>query len=79
MRKLSGQQYNTDTVLLAGIFDRLSWLSWTKTKDAQKGMNQPKSIMSMFTRTEKENKGFESGEDFMKERQRILSSLKGGE
>lgn len=68
-----------DTLLLSGILDRLSWLSWTKTKDAQKGMNQPKPIMSMFIKTEKENTGFESGEDFMKERERILSSLKGGE
>ena len=33
----------------------------------------------MTVNTEKENKGFESGEDFMKERERILSSLKGGE
>ncbi len=77
--KLSGQQHSTDTVLLSGIFDRLSWLSWTKTKDAQKGINQPKPIMSMFVNVEKDSKGFESGEDFMKERDRIVGSLKGGE
>lgn len=77
--KLSGQHYSTDTILLSGIFDRLNWLSWTKTQDAQKGINKPKSIMEMFTNTEKENKGFESGEDFIKERQRIISSLEGGE
>lgn len=79
MKKISGQQYNTDTFLLAGILDRLSWLSWAKTKDAQKGINQPKPIMSMLVKTEKENKGFETGEDFTRERERILSSLKGGE
>ena len=79
MKKISGQQHNTETVLLSGIFDRLSWLTWTKTKDAQKGINQPKPIMSMFINVDKENKGFESGEDFTKERQRILNEIQGGE
>jgi len=76
---LSGQQYGTDTVLLSGILDRLSWLSWTKTKDAQKGVNQPKSIMAMFVKSQKEPDGFESGEDFIKERERIIRDIKGGE
>lgn len=79
MMKLSGQNHNAEKILLSGIFDRLSWLSWTKTKDAQNGINQPKSIMEMLMNTEKETKGFETGEDFVKERNRILSSLKGGE
>ncbi len=33
----------------------------------------------MFVNVEKDSKGFESGEDFMKERDRIVGSLKGGE
>lgn len=77
--EISGQKHRVETMLLSGIFDKLSWLTWTKTKDAQKGINQPKSIMSMFTKVEKENKDFETGEDFIKERNNILSSLKGGE
>ena len=77
---LSDNHYKADTILLSGIFDRLSWLSWTKTKDAQKGINQPKSIMAMFTKTEKESNGFDSGEDFMRERQRIIEeNTQGGE
>jgi len=76
---ISGQQHGTDTILLSGIFDKLSWLAWAKTKDAQKGINQPKSIMEMFLHVEKETIGFESGEDFMRERQRILEEKQGGE
>lgn len=76
MMELSGQKQSMETILLSGIFDKLSWLAWTKTQDAQKGINQPKSIMSMFHKTEKETKGFDSGEDFIRERNKIISSLK---
>ena len=74
--ELSGQKQGIETMLLSGIFDKLSWLAWTKTKDAQKGINQPKSIMQTFHQKEKETKGFDSGEDFIKERNKIISSLK---
>lgn len=74
--ELSGQKQSMETILLSGIFDRLSWLAWTKTKDAQKGINQPKSIMATFHETDKENTCFETGEDFIKEREKIISSLK---
>lgn len=74
--ELSGQKQSIETILLSGIFDKLSWLAWTKTKDAQKGINQPKSIMATFHGTEKENECFDSGEDFIRERNKIISSLK---
>lgn len=74
--ELSGQKQSIETILLSGIFDRLSWLAWTKTKDAQKGINQPKSIMATFNKVENENECFDSGEDFIKEREKIISSLK---
>jgi len=76
---IAGQPYTVDTILLSGIFDKLSFLAWTKTQDAQKGINQPKSIMAMFISVEKETTAFESGEDFMRERQRILEEKQGGE
>lgn len=76
MKEISGQKQNIDTILMSGIFDKLSWIAWAKTEDAQKGINRPKSIMDIFSGAEKENKGFESGEDFMKERNKIISSLK---
>ena len=77
--ELSRQKQSIETVLLSGIFDRLSWLAWTKTKDAQKGINQPKSIMATFNKVENENECFDSGEDFMKTRDGIIGSLEGGE
>lgn len=76
MMELSGQSQSMETMLLSGIFDRLSWIAWTKTKDAQKGINQPKPIMATLYKSEKENQAFETGEDFIREREKIISSLK---
>lgn len=42
--KMSNQLVPFETMLLAGIYDRLSLLLWSKTKDAEKGRNMPKTI-----------------------------------
>ena len=67
--KMSENILSPNQFLLAGIQDRLSLLVYSKTKDAEKGKNYPKLILDSF-----ENKvdSFSSGEDFMKERERIM-------
>lgn len=75
--KLSNQKAKLDTLLLAGIFDRLGLLLWTKTKDGQKGTNKPKMVSALF-QDNKDNsdvKLFSDYSEFEKERQRII---KGG-
>ena len=64
--KLSGVTVTPDFLLLAKAVDLLGLLFWTKTEDAQKGINRPKSIVDMLTRTEKESDvlSFETAEDF---------------
>lgn len=71
--KMSDNILSPSQFLLAGIQDRLSLLVYTKTKDAEKGKNYPKLILD-----ELENKidSFSSGEDFMKERERIMKEGK---
>ncbi len=71
--KMSDNILNPNQLLLAGIQDRLSLLVYSKTKDAEKGKNYPKLILDSF-----ENKvdSFSSGEDFMKERERIMKEGK---
>ena len=63
-----------DTLLLASIVDRLSILVWFKTKDGQKGRNQPKSIVGSINKPvrEKEGMSFNTGEEFEKMRLKIL-------
>ncbi|KXT73199.1 Phage protein [Streptococcus sp. DD10] len=77
---MSGQRVAFDTMLWAGIFDRLSQLVWAKTKDAAKGRNQPKSILDSLTQQvkEREEMVFASGEEFEIYRQKLLEEM-GGE
>lgn len=77
--KLSGQFVPLDTLLLAGISDRLSNLVWFQTEDGQKGKNRPPSMVEMLTnkktKSDKNVVTFGSGEDF----DRLRSRLIGGE
>ena len=81
--KLSGQKIPLDTILLAGISDNLRLLLWTKTKDGQKNVNRPESILHKLSENnprEKEEVIFDSGEDFEKMRQKLLgNTIHGGE
>lgn len=78
MKMTESEMGLTDT-LLAGIFDRLSLLLYAQTADAQKGINYPKLIMSSITdKKDKPSQGFATGEDYEKERKRILQSIKKG-
>lgn len=72
-----GQTVSFRDQMLAGILDRLSWLAWTKTKDAQHhGKGAPEPILPKLLKIGKEEKqkvaGFETAEDFEKARRRIL-------
>lgn len=78
MKMTESEMGLTDT-LLAGIFDRLSLLVYAQTADAQKGINYPKLIMSSITdKKDKPSQGFATGEDYEKERKRILQTIKKG-
>lgn len=79
--KLNGMEVPFETMLLASAVDRLSTLVWQQTKDGMDGKNYPLSIVAMLTnaQTSKEKSNvttFATGEDFMKERERLLK--KGG-
>lgn len=73
--KLSGHKVDLETMLLARIADNLTTLVWFQTEDGQKGNNKPDSILDMLTGKTKqkdETVRFDSGEDFMKQRKRLL-------
>ena len=75
--KLSGAKVQPDILLLAEAIDRLGVLVWFKTEDGQKGINRPKSIVSMLTGEEKETDiiSFETGAEFDAEWQRITEGV----
>lgn len=70
--KLSGSKVSPEILLLAGIVDRLSLILWTKTKDAEKGWNRPKSILDELYNKESEVSAFTSGKEFEAERNRLI-------
>ena len=77
--QMSQQKAPFDTLLLAGVLDRLSILTWFKTKDGQKGNNRPISVVDKLIGEVKESKEmvFASGEDFEEMRQKILEKIGG--
>nr|DAN04145.1 MAG TPA: protein of unknown function (DUF5361) [Caudoviricetes sp.] len=67
--KLSGFKLHLDTLLLASIYDTLNILLWTKTKDALKNKNRPKSILSGIENTKSDEVvAYHSSEEFLKAR-----------
>ena len=77
--KLNGQNLPIDTLLLAGIQDRLSISLWFKTTDGQKGKNRPKLVTDIINKPKEKTDRkirFHSGEEFEKYRQQLFQ--KGG-
>lgn len=74
--KISGQLVPIDTLLLAGISDKLSTLVWFQTEDGQKGKNRPTSLINLLTNSKEESKKdvvvFDSGEDFVRTRNQLM-------
>lgn len=71
---MSGQRIKTDTMLAAGILDRLSVLIWQNTEDGHNGSNAPKSILSsILGETEKDTLSFDTGADFDRYRESLIN------
>lgn len=72
--KLFNQRVSHDTLLLASAVDRLTLLLWTKTKDGQKGVNRPKSIVDTLLGKVKESRqmAFHSSKEFEQMRKKLL-------
>ena len=75
--KMKDIEVPIETMLLAGIQDKLNVLIWQQTKDGMNGRNYPKSMVAMLTKSQQASKtsdliGFESSEDFLKEREKLL-------
>lgn len=73
-RKLSGQEMPLNTLLLAGIYDGISLLLWSKTKDGEKNRNRPKSLLKSLTqKPDSAVKAFRSPEEFERVRKKIMT------
>lgn len=78
MREISGVRWTFQELLLAGILDQLRVANWSRTKDARKKKNFPKSILEELLHPEQkpekdEIQTFNSGEEL----KRRLAELRG--
>ncbi len=72
---LTGRKVSLDRLLMASAVDALNLLVWSKTKDAQKHRNQPKSVFKMLTEEQDESEkllSFDSAEEFERKRRELL-------
>lgn len=76
---ISGSRYKTDTMLLAGIADRLSILAWQRTKDGQKGRNKPRMLIDEMTKKkQRENISYSTPEEYLAAREKIVERINNG-
>lgn len=78
---LSNQDLPLETLLLAGLHDKVSLLLWSKTKDAQNGENRPTSMLESLIRStakEQETIVFDTGKDFEQARNELLKNMAAG-
>lgn len=73
-RKLTGQKHTTETLLLSCIADSLRLLVWFQTKDGQKNINRPASILQELIEEKEELAEFGTIEAYEAARKRIMES-----
>lgn len=78
--RLSNQKIPAESLLLAGVLDRLSVLVWMQTKDGKNGKNRPVLLTEKLEGGEPKvvsnAASFSSGKDFERTRELLM---KGGE
>lgn len=72
--KMAGVKIQSEIMLLAAAVDRLTFLAWSRTEDAEKGRNRPKSIVDIISGTVKESNimTFDTAEEFEAARAEII-------
>lgn len=76
-QRLANVNIATEELLMAGMYDRLNWLIWSKTTNGQKGIGAPEPITDILLgrRQESETERFMTGAEYEKRRRELL---KGG-
>lgn len=54
-RKITGCKLTLEQMLMASMVDNLQFISWTKTKAAQKGHSRPESVLNKLLGSGKKN------------------------
>lgn len=77
-QKMSSYDAEPIQIMLARLIDDVAFIAWTKTKDAEKNRNRPKSVLkSLLTKPEEAPEDtslqtFSTLEEFHKARQKLI-------
>ena len=78
--RVSGMMLTFEQLLLAKILDDLELILWSRTEDAIKGRNRPKSILSEIYHDKDKNeeiRAYDSPEAFEAEYRRLVGEING--
>ncbi len=67
-----------DRVLQALIFDAVNFIAWSRTKDAEKGKNRPKSLFDDRTKQTKKSEQFMTADEFEAKRKSLVEAMREG-
>lgn len=72
--KIANRRLTLEQMLMTAVLDRTNMLLWSKTKDAQRGANRPKSLLEALESQpiEKDYKVFNSIEEFERKRSELI-------
>lgn len=79
--KISGAKATVERMLMAVAADKLSFLAWSKTKDAERGRSYPKSLTKLLMGASdadlvKDIVSFETAEEWEAERERLIKEVR---
>lgn len=74
--RLSDMKISTETLLVAACLDKLSFIAWSKTEEAQRNQNRPSSVVNaLLYPKEQENETYLTADEFEAVRKQILENM----
>jgi len=66
VQKMSGLNISIDTMLRAYAADKIAFIAWSKTKDAQRNVGRPESVLKLLLgkKDDETYAGFDTPEEF---------------
>lgn len=77
-KALADTPVSLEEILLARIVDNTMLSVWLASADGARGRNRPKSVLDAILKTKEQPQAFDSGEELMKVRRRIMEGASNG-
>lgn len=77
--KMNGSTVPFRDLMIAGMYDKVTWLCWSRSTDGQKNINRPTPLTEILLGKQEKREdvvSFASGKEFEEARRKILSKIK---